>query len=260
MTTTTIELSDEFETVEVHLFADEHIGDANCDLKRLKERIEHVKNTPNAICVLNGDIVDYASRSSISDIETRKYNIMEQLEVATELFKDIAPKIACITSGNHEARSYKKEGIDFSKVFANAIGRSDCYAPSSAIVFVQFGKGKNHGRGVTNKRIFSMFVSHGTGGGRKEGAKANALADMASIVDTDIYIHSHAHLPMVLKEDYFRVSMNTRKVQKVTKLFVNTASNLDYGGYGATALFKPAAKDTPIIYLQANPKKATAVL
>ena len=34
----------------------------------------------------------------------------------------------------------------------------------------------------------------------KEGrAKAIRLADMACIVDADIYIHSHTHLPMIMK-------------------------------------------------------------
>ena len=33
-------------------------------------------------------------------------------------------------------------------------------------------------------------------------AKAIRLADMASIVDADIYIHSHTHLPMIMKQAY----------------------------------------------------------
>ena len=39
---------------------------------------------------------------------------------------------------------------------------------------------------------YTIYTTHGRGGGRKEGAKAIRLADMASIVDADIYIHSHA--------------------------------------------------------------------
>ena len=48
-----IDLPRELQSVEIHTFADEHIGDDLCDMKRLYERIEYVKNTPNAYCILN---------------------------------------------------------------------------------------------------------------------------------------------------------------------------------------------------------------
>jgi hypothetical protein len=46
----------------------------------------------------------------------------------------------------------------------------------------------------------------------------------------------------------------------VTKLFVNTAANLDYGGYGEAQAFKPASKDTPVIYLSGTRKAFEAKL
>lgn len=260
MIVNTIELPSDYNEIELHIFADEHIGDANCDIQHLKNRIEYVKNTPNAICILNGDIVDYSSRTSISDIESRQLNIMEQLECAIDLFGGIKDKIAIITSGNHEARSYKKEGIDFSKIFAQSIGKSDCYTPASAVLFIKFGKERNHGRDRFEKRMFSVFVSHGAGGGKREGSKINSLADMAAIVDTDIYIHSHSHLPAAFKESFYRINYTTKSVAPVTKLFVNTASNLNYGGYGEAALFKPNSKDYPVVHLQAKPKRAFAIV
>ena len=94
----------------------------------------------------------------------------------------------------------------------------------------------------------------------KEGAKAIRLADMASIIDADVYIHSHTHLPMVMKQGYFRTNLINSSVANVTKLFVNTASNLNYGGYGEAGEFKPNSKDTPIIYLSAAKKEMCAKL
>lgn len=49
------DLPSELETLEIHTFADEHIGDKFCDMKDIQRRIDYVKNTPNAYCVLNGD-------------------------------------------------------------------------------------------------------------------------------------------------------------------------------------------------------------
>ena len=252
------DLSRDIDILELHIFADEHIGDNCCDIERLKARIAYVADTPNAYCVMNGDIMDYASRSSIGDIETREFNIMEQLEKATELFAPIKDKIIAITSGNHEGRSYRKEGIDISKVIAAQLGLADKYAPAAAMVFLRFGEQdlKNHSR----PQIYTVYLLHGSGGGRKEGAKAIRLADMASIIDADIYIHSHTHLPMIMKLGYFRTDLKNSAVANVTKLFVNTASNLNYGGYGEAGEFKPNSKDTPVIYLNGHKKEAHAKL
>lgn len=253
-----IDLPKELESVELHVFADEHIGDAQSDIKRVIERIEYVKNTPNAYCILNGDIMDNATKTSIGDTYTQVFNPMEQLARAVELFAPIKDKILCITHGNHENRTYKKEGINLSRLIADQLGLGDKYTPTSALLFVRFGEG-----GVTTryrKTCYTIYTLHGSGGGRKEGAKAIRLADMASIIDADIYIHSHTHLPMIMKQAYHRVSWSNSSVALVDKLFVNTASNLDYGGYGEAAEFKPTSKETPVIYLSGREKHFKARL
>lgn len=244
--------------LELHTFADEHIGDEHSDIDRIKKRIQYVAEHKNAYCVLNGDILDYASRSSIGDIETREFNIMGQLEKAVELFSPIKDKILCITSGNHEARGYRKEGFDISKVIAMQLGISDKYSPTSAIIFLRFGKTSGHTHNRPQR--YTVYINHGSGGGRKEGAKAIRLADMASIVDADIYIHSHTHLPMIMKQGFFRVDVCNSVISHVTKLFVNTAANLDYGGYGESNEYKPSSTDTPVIYLNGSRKEMNARL
>ena len=249
------DLPKDIELLELHVFADEHIGDALCDMDRLRNRIEYIANTPNAYCILNGDILDYASRSSIGDIETRELNIMEQLERAYELFNPIRKKIICITNGNHENRGYKKEGFDISRVIASRLGLTEVYTPGAAYIFLRFGQLARN-----RKQQYGIYVTHGAGGGRKEGAKAIRLADMACICDADIYIHSHTHLPMVMKQGFFRTDVQNHAVTNVTKLFVNTASNLDYGGYGEAQGFKPNSKDTPIIFLSGTKREMTAHL
>lgn len=254
------DLPKDISTLELHVFADEHIGDHLCDMPRLQSRIDYVANTPNAYCILNGDILDYASRSSIGDIETREFNIMDQMERAVELFSPIRKKIICVTNGNHENRGYRKEGFDISRVIASQLGLTDVYTPTAAYIFLRFGRSKvQHGR-ENCKQQYGIYVTHGSGGGRKEGAKAIRLADMASICDADVYIHSHTHLPMVMKQGFFRVDNRNRTVNNVTKLFVNTASNLDYGGYGEAQEYKPNSKDTPIIFLSGSTREMTAHL
>lgn len=253
-----VDLPKELTQIELHTFADEHIGDEHSDLKRVLQRIEYVKNTPNAYCILNGDIIDNATRTSIGDIYTQVFNPMEQLKRAIDLFAPIKDKILCITHGNHENRSYKKEGVNISSLIATQLGLDDKYTPTSAVLFIRFGDvgGSCHHR----KILYTVYVLHGNGGGRKEGAKAIRLADMACIIDTDIYIHSHTHLPMIMKQSFFRLDNKNSTVAKAGKLFVNTASNLDYGGYGEAGAFKPNSTDTPVIYLCGTKKYFEAKL
>lgn len=258
-----IDLPRELSSVELHTFADEHVGDEHCDIKRLMERIEYVKNTPHAYCVLNGDLIDNATKTSIGDTYTQVFSPMEQLEKAVELFAPIKDKILCITHGNHENRTYKKEGINLSRLIADQLGLADKYTPTSAVLFIRLGEmtlKESRGSGNYRQICYTLYVLHGSGGGRKEGAKAIRLADMASIVDTDIYIHSHTHLPMIMKQAYHRIDPRNSTVALVTKLFVNTAANLNYGGYGEAQEFKPSSKDTPVIYLNGKTKSFEARL
>ena len=253
-----IDLPDDLKQIEIHTFADEHIGDEHSDIKRVLQRIEYVKNTPNAYCILNGDIIDNATKTSIGDVYTQVFNPMEQLKRAVELFEPIKDKILCVTHGNHENRTYKKEGVNISSLIATQLGLADRYTPTSAVLFIRLGKGSSHLRFA--KILYTIYVLHGSGGGRKEGAKAIRLADMAGIIDTDIYIHSHTHLPMIMKQAYHRIDNRNSVVARVDKLFVNTASNLDYGGYGEAGEFKPNSTDTPVIYLNGTKKYFEAKL
>ena len=265
METIKIDLPRELSSLELHLFADEHIGDELCDMKRLFERIEYVKNKPNAFCILNGDIIDNATKTSIGDTYAQVFNPMEQLEKAVEIFSPIKDKIICITHGNHENRTYKKEGINLSRLMANQLGLSERYSPASAVLFIRFGEldcghKETNGSGKIRKVCYTGYILHGSGGGRKEGAKAIRLADMASIIDCDFYIHSHTHLPMIMKQGFHRIDPRNSTVAMVDKLFVNTAANLKYGGYGEAAEFKPSSMETPVIYLNGTKKEFTARL
>ena len=260
-----IDLPREFSLVEIHTFADEHLGDEHSDLKRLLTRIEYIKNTPNAYCILNGDIIDNATKTSIGDTYTQVFNPMEQLSKAVEIFEPIKDKILCITHGNHENRTYKNEGINLSCLMANQMELPDRYTPTSAVLFIRVGtqssgKKESNGSGKVRKICYTGYVLHGSGGGRKEGGKANRLADMASIIDTDFYIHSHTHLPMIMKQAFHRIDATNSTIALVDKLFVNTAANLSYGGYGEAGEFKPSSKDTPVIYLSGTKKYFEAKL
>lgn len=253
MKTIKVNLSKDLTDIDLYIFADEHIGDPHCDMKYLKERINYVKDHDNVYAILDGDLMDNATKTSVSDTYIQEYNPQESMDMLVELFKPIKHKILAITSGNHEARTYKKEGIDIMKNVADRLGLINRYDPISTLLFLRFGIGERNRR-----KLYTLYITHGAGGGRKEGAKAIRLADLASICDADIYIHAHTHLPLTMKEDFIRVSTSNSSISTVTKLFVNSSANLKYGGYGEALGCKPASLTKPVIHL--NRKCATATL
>ncbi|WP_185257155.1 metallophosphoesterase [Anaerocolumna chitinilytica] len=251
-----VELSEQLQSIEIHTLADLHMGDKHCDNKLIQERIRLIQDTENAYCILNGDLMNNATKTSISDSYAEQLTPMQQIGQAVYLLTPIKDKIIAIQSGNHESRTYKKEGIDLTEIMARELGLGDKYSSTGSLIFVRFGWNEKRKR----KQWYTLYAIHGSGGGRKEGAKAIRLADMASIVDADIYIHSHTHLPMIMKQGFFRVDTSNSTTNFVNKLFVNTSAMLNYGGYGEAYEFKPSSKDTPVIYMSGTNKHFTAKL
>lgn len=249
------DLSDEINLYKIYSFADWHIGDAQCDLKSIINMVESVRKEPSAV-ILNGDLLNNATKDSVSDCYSENISPNDQIKMLTGILEPIRNEILFADSGNHESRSYRKVGIDMMEMVMANLGLSDRYAQEGGVVFLRFGHESDHGRKIR----YSLYCTHGIGGGKKEGGKINQLSDLASIVDTDIYIHSHTHLPMTMKENYFRVDNCNSTVQEVTKLFVNTSAQLKYGGYGQQMGMKPSCLENPVIYLDGTKKEMKAIL
>lgn len=241
--------------VSLYTFSDEHIGDPNSSLDDIRARIESVKDNDEAYAVLCGDLIDNATVNSIGDTYGAKKTPMEQLELVCGMFEPIKDKILCITGGNHEERTKKEDGIDLTKLIAAQLGIGEVFSSESVLMFLRFGEA-DKGR----RRCYTVFCNHGTGGGRKVGGKANRLADMANIVDADVYIHAHTHTPMVFRQSYYRTNYGNSSVKLVDKLFVNTASNLKYGGYGDAKEYTPSSRKTPVIWMCGRERIVRATL
>ena len=245
------------ERIELHIFADEHLGDSQSNMKYLLERIEHVAKTENAYCVLGGDLMDMAIASSIGDIYSQELSPMQQLRECSSIFAPVASKVLCALNGNHERRQYKTNGIDMTYLMCKQLGIEDKYTPDTGLMFIRFGKDDR--RGHHGRRIcYTAYLTHGSGGGRKEGGKLQRVADLASIADADIYIHNHTHMPGAFRRRFYRVDCANSSVALVEKLFVSSAGNLEYGGYGDVGGFTPSSIKSPVIYLSGRRKEAWA--
>ena len=247
------------ESVELLVLADYHYADPNSDHEAIKRDIDYVAAQDNAYCVLAGDLMNCAIKSSVSDIYGDVLSPMEELSVCMDLLSPIAHKIVGIVGGNHEARHYKTNGIDTTRLLSRQLGIENKYSQDTALIFLRVGEDssrKNHHRPI----LYTIYLTHGTGGGRKEGGKVQRLIDLSTVADADIYIMGHTHLPATLKTAFARPSPANSSITYCTRLFVNSAAKLNYGGYGDVGGFKPSAKDTPRILLSGTAKDMRAVV
>ena len=233
------------EPLQIIAVADLHIGDKNCNYKLIQDIIAKIQNTPNLYCVLLGDLMNTAIANSKSDVYGEELNATEQLDKCVELFKPIRNKILAITPGNHEERISRTVGMDMTAQFAKRMDLIDVYDASSALVFVKFGRANKTCAPLT----YSIYCSHGRGGGRKIGGKLNSLSEYAQTIDADVFIVGHTHLPASFKTQTYRITPQRAQATLHEQLFVNTASALNYGGYGKRGGYQPASNSYPIITL-----------
>lgn len=250
------DLPSEFDRIEIHPLADLHIGDAMCNYRDILAELEYIQNTPNCYCILDGDLMDTAIKSSIGDTYGANLQPMEQLQACVKLFSPIKDKILAVTSGNHENRVYKQDGVDLTALMCSQLGIANRYTATTAILYIRFGFDHKHQR----KQCYTLYMTHGAGGGRKEGGKIQRLADLATIVDADIYLMAHVHQPAAFRNTFFRADPRNNAINKAEHLFVNTAAWLDYGGYGDRMGYKPASTINPTIILDGTKKHMKAVI
>lgn len=257
MTDITFTMPQDPEQFELHAFGDWHIEDPNCNEGIIRAWINTVKERPNAYCILNGDLLNTALKTSVSDLYKERMSPMEAMKYLLGLLEPIKDKIIFIDEGNHEARLSKDTSIHMLELIARELKVP--FVEEGAVLYIQCGRDEEE-RHPERRIGYTIYATHGSGGGRTEGGKINALAQLASIVDADIYIHSHVHLPGAFKRDFFRTNVQTRKTRKVTKLFVSTAAALEYGGYGQKMKYAPASNDNPTIYLDGRKRRASAIV
>lgn len=255
-----VDLPSEIKDNELKLFplSDTHVDDPSCNHKLLRTWRDEVLNTPNAYVIINGDICNMALPSSKSDVFSATMKPDEAIDFVVDFLKPIKHKILSAVSGNHDSRAYKAAGIDSMKRICRELDIEDKYHPHACVVFVSFGK--SQGRDI-RKQPYVIFHRHGNVGGKRIGGKANALEDMLSIIDADVYIISHTHQAMTFKKDFYRCDYRNKKITAVEKTFVNSNAFLDYeNSYAVSLGCSPSSKQYPVITLKGTVKKVEVKL
>ena len=90
------ELSDSFDTLEIYPLMDLHIGDKKTDTVLFYKFIQHILEQPNRYMTIQGDLMNNATKSSVSNVYEETMNPHEQKKWLIHELKCVKDRILCV--------------------------------------------------------------------------------------------------------------------------------------------------------------------
>lgn len=238
----------QFSLVYLIPLADTHIGYPDVALDIIRGYIDWIKNHANAFTILNGDLMNCATKDSTPDLFEDLRTPDDAYDELRKLLMPIKDKILMITRGGHEEAIFRRVGADYMARLAYDLGDIP-YRPDGGMVGIRLERNKH-------RAVFFIYATHGWGGARTIGAKIKKVEDLALAVDADCYVLSHDHTQAihrlnVLAPPKSRVSVKSPTYLRVErKLLINTGGFVFYSGYIQRKGYVPQDIGTPRIRLE----------
>lgn len=244
--------------LHVHFIADVHLGAQEHMTKNWEYFCDHVLDDPNAYIILGGDLINNATRNSVSNVFDEAMRPRDQKRVMAEMLKPLRNRILCALPGNHEGRSGKDADDDPMYDIMCKLDLEDLYRENLAFIKIQIGN--KDGNGLQNP-TYTLVVTHGAGGGIYTGAAVNRNERFGYVIDgADAILVGHSHKPFVTQPGKIYIDRNNNKVSiRPFKVIVAT-SWLQYGGYAARKMLLPASHCPQVITLCGRKKAITVTM
>lgn len=228
-----IELPRDLSSVEILLASDIHNGSAEFSERKWKA-FEEMLSQPNTYVIFAGDQMEYATRSSKSDVYTQKLSPRQQKDWWIEHLRPFAKegKVLCIVDGNHEYNRASKDADDFPLYdIALALGIQDRYRSEAAFVDIGVGSIKGGKRQVHYVARVSHKAQNNGNYGTADGFEG-----------IDIFVSGHTHKP--IDKPLGKLVYDTSNKTSYEKTVENTVCGhfLDFGGYGERNGCRPTSQ------------------
>ena len=233
--------------LHLHFIADVHLGAREHLEREWADFCDHVLDDPNAYIILGGDLINNATRTSVSNVFDETMRPREQKRIIAEMLKPLKDRILCAVPGNHEGRSGKDADDDPMYDILCKLDLEDLWRENLAFLKIQIGD--ITGSGLKNP-TYMLVVTHGAGGGIYTGAAVNRNERFGYVIDgADALLVGHSHKPFVTQPGKLYIDTRNNIVSiKPFKVIVAT-SWLEYGGYAARKMLLPASHAPQIITL-----------
>lgn len=215
------------ETVRLYNLGDIHRGNANCNEKFFRETVQRIADEPNAYWISTGDLLECATRHSISDVHAAM-STQEELDVIESELQPIKHKCLGFVSSNHHHRINKETGVSLDRMVAAHCGLK--YLGDTGLINVTVGRGS-----------YYIVLHHGTGGGTEGNAVNRALKAAGNYQGADVYMSGHTHKSTAVPFNQQIIDRKRGIVRNVLSYSIVTGHCLDWkGSYAERMALKPA--------------------
>lgn len=228
----------EWSTLRVYALGDIHVGAENFDERAVRKKLDIIRNDPNGVLCLCGDLADFGLKNSKTNVYHATMQPKEQIQYVYELFEPITDKIVSAVPGNHEERVTKEVGTCPLYDLCVRWGIQDVYRENVAIVKLLFGSL----RGDAQQNCFIGITTHGSS--RNKHKKFIAGFD-----GIDFAISGHTHTPEYSPQGKIRVDSRWGTAKHVAYKEIVVDANLDPGGYSIKKEY-PIAPPPELQYLE----------
>ena len=167
--------------VKIALLFDVHYGNFAHKKEKFLSYINWIKETPNVYAILGGDLMENALDDGRGMTYDQTENPQTQFDEMALLLAPIAHKILCSTTGNHEARTYKKTGIDVMRLLCEKLKIPYFSGPIWLSI-------------TANTYKWNLWVSHGFSNSRTKGGKMNSANQPKKFTGLiHFFISGHVH-------------------------------------------------------------------
>lgn len=244
--------------------SDVHLGAAECMEKEFIEFVDRVRQTPNVYITLGGDLLNNATKSSVSNIYDEVYRPMHAKKMMAGILEPIKDRILCAVGGNHERRSSKDVDDDITYDIMAKLDIENLYRENVAFLKLQLGLAKNK-YGNRNKGslrpTYCLAVTHGSGGGVLTGAGVNRNERFGYALDgVDALIVGHTHKPYTTQPGKVVVDLKNNQVSVKPFKVVSSTSWLSFGGYAAQKMLLPSTHCLQTLQLRGDRKEIVVTM
>ena len=239
--------------------SDVHLGAAECMEKEWIAFIKMVEESENTYITLGGDLLNNATKSSVSNIYDEVYRPSEAKRMMARMLEPIRDRILCAVGGNHERRSSKDVDDDITYDIMAKLDIENLYRENIAFLKIQLGN-KTNENGVKSagrdRPTYCLAVTHGSGGGILTGAGVNRNERFGYSVDgIDALIVGHTHKPYTTQPGKIVVDSHNNQISIKPFKVISSTSWLEFGGYAAQKMLLPSTHCLQTLILRGDKKE-----
>lgn len=243
------------------VLGDLHVGDkafGKESRRKLRGYIEWVKEHPNARIILNGDLLNVATRVSKTSPFEQDMTLEEQISTVASFLEPVKDRIIGAVMGNHCKRIADFAGFDPTISILTLLGLSpaETYFKHCGVIKVKVGK-KKRGTKESSRIAYTVVFHHTTGGGKLIGSKLNRIDVMrnSTVGNADIYFGSHNHslsTAIVSRNEYNPYS---ETIEQRKQVLVSCGGYLEWNdSYAEAGQLEPMELGSPRVRLDGKKK------